>query len=72
MGNLEVKNTRMKVEMYIGYLDHTWNTKVVDMDRPVNNTESEIEKAARKVLEGEYGEAVVFCGLYYIFPEEED
>lgn len=68
----------MKVEMYVGYFNHTWDIEVVDIDLPVTSSIAEIEEVGRKVvlekIEAQKPERaedlmVAFCGLYYVFPE---
>lgn len=69
----------MRVEMYIGYTDHTWDTIVVEI--PDNTHETDIEERAnaklRSILEQmgkDYPDVqCAFTGIYHIdMPDEED
>jgi len=64
----------MRVEMYIGYTNHTWDTRVVEI--PDDTHETDIEERANAKLQPILEAAkleVSFTGIYHIdMPDDED
>lgn len=70
----------MKIEMFVAYTDHTWDTMIVSIESPVYGRDLSISEWEKKVeglgrskilLKHQKGKDIAFCGLYH-FPAEEE
>ena len=60
----------MDIEMYVGYLDHTW--QIVNVEIPDDTPENEIDTVAETKLEEQFKETeIAFVGVYHIWEVEE-
>lgn len=68
------KNTR-PVEMYVGYMDHTWDTMMIDIPADTPNRRGLITiiavKKALQMLEQAGRNDVAFVGRYHLPPLED-
>ena len=60
----------MDIEMYVGYLDHTW--QIVNVEIPDDTTKNEISTVAETKLKEQFKETeIAFFGIYHIWEAEE-